>query len=588
MISRISRIGPHLNSKYCLQSSYRNLFGINPLFRSFAGAPRTLGPNRFFKAGMKAAENNKDKEIEKVHLNFKAFKLDDSLEEYLIKNEVMTPTPIQATLIPKVIEDPHKSFYVGAQTGSGKTLAYLLPIFTQLKKNEVAQDAKKGLTLSRRPRVLIICPSKELVHQVFTIAKDLSHHCKMRVAKLSGDQDFGRERLKLMEGCDIVIGTLKRVEHHINRRSLFTSQVETMVFDEADTILDSGEEETMGYFMRIVVNQDVIDQRGASARAIFVTATLGGALRTFLDTSFGKNNKNFEYLMDKSTHLNLSNIKHEFIHLSEFDKHKSFENVINEVAFTLKKFKRCAMIFCDTVKSAQSTEYFIRELGYDCVSLHGDIPARSRVQNYERFKNNEVPFLIATDLGSRGLDFRNVSHVINFDFPENASDYLHRVGRTGRAGDNGVAISLYRNGDVPLVNKLKESYEKGIPLLMTTSSYGKINKEDLKRKDSKKLKISNDAMNRVQSAQKRLREVRSLSAPPLEDSKPEIKSKPKRVMNFKKMPEEKEKKVYKTLRKELKKLPKSRRHQEQKYVRGISKRMRSVQRDLLKKNRKTK
>src|SRR5207237_742639 len=144
-----------------------------------------------------------------------------------------------------------------------------------------------------------------------------------------------------------------------------------------------------------------------------------------------------------------------------------------------KKQQTKAIVFCDSVKSAQSTEHFLQQLGVNCASLHGDVPARLRVQNYERFQRGDVSFLVATDVGGRGLDFKKVSHVVNFDFPKTATDYLHRVGRTGRAGEKGTAISLYRNRDSSLVNKLRESYEQGVPLLVTTSAYGKLNKESL-------------------------------------------------------------------------------------------------------------
>lgn len=574
----ISRLGRGILAKSAASlapGSAGGLLGSVRVLRKFAGPPPQLGPNRYAKARTKSAEKVEEKN--EVHLNFKAFQLEPTLEEYFAKKEITTPTPIQTMLIPKLLAEPSKSFYVGAQTGSGKTLAYLLPIFTLLKKEEKSLNMEKGTTLSMRPRVLVICPSKELVHQVFSVAKDISHFCKLRVAKLSGEQDFFREKEKLFEGCDIIVGTLRRIEQHINRRSLFTSQVQTIVVDEADTILDAGDEEALGYFMRIVVNQTVIDQRGTAARAVFVTATLGGTLKNFLAASFGSNNPDFELLMDKSTHLNLSNIKHEFIHLTEFDKHTAFSTVVKDVAHSLKKHKKTAIIFCETVKSAQSTEYLVKELGHDCVSLHGDVPARLRVQNYDRFQNKEVPFLIATDVASRGLDFRHVSHVINFDFPQNASDYLHRVGRTGRAGDRGTAISLYRNSNLPLVNKLRESYEQGIPLLLTTSNFNKINKEDLRNKNSKRERVSSAALARIEASQSSLQRARSVGT---QELKPR-EDKSERIVNFKKPPEPREKKTYKRLRNEIKNMPGRVRQSSQKYVKNLQKRMRNLQKSMV-------
>ena len=153
-----------------------------------------------------------------------------------------------------------------------------------------------------------------------------------------------------------------------------------MIFDEADTLLDQGYDDQMAYFMRIVVNDEIIQQRGSPARAIFVSATLGGSLRTFLKTTFGDSNTNyFETVLDSKTHLNLSNIRHDFLHLDDFDKHNQFQTVLKELSFTLKKQKTQAIVFCDTIKSAQSTEHFISEQGYQSVSLHGDVPAKLRL-----------------------------------------------------------------------------------------------------------------------------------------------------------------------------------------------------------------
>lgn len=365
-----------------------------------------------------------------------------------------------------------------------------------------------------------------------------------------------------------------RIEQHIERKSLFTSQVQTMIFDEADTILDAGYDEPMSYFMRIVTNPEVIEQRGFGARAVFVSATLGGTLKEFLRTVFGKDNSSqFERILDSSTHLNLANIRHNFIHLTEYDKHKTFQNVIGDLAHTLKKHGTKAIVFCDTVKSAQSTDHLLNQLGHQTVSLHGDVPARLRVQNYDRFQKGEVSFLVATDVGGRGLDFKKVSHVINFDFPQNASDYLHRVGRTGRAGQSGTAISLYRNSDQSLVNKLKESYEHGIPLLVNTSSYGKINKEILEQKNSKKESKSLAAHAKIEQHRGVLLKSRAIEA---RESSTQSEGKGRRINNFKKAPHDRLYRTERSLKAELKSVPKDQRHQQQTYIRSISKRLRSV------------
>ena len=184
---------------------------------------------------------------------------------------------------------------------------------------------------------------------------------------------------------------------------MFSSQIKYILFDEADTILDSGNLELMAFFMRIAVNDSVISERGFPARAFFISATLSGSLKQFITSCFGEQARDFAYLMDSNTHLNLANIRHDFEHLPEFDKHKTLERVIGDVARALKGKPETAIVFCDSVKSAQSTEYFIKQLGHEAVSLHGDIPAKVRIQNYDRFQKGDIKFLVCTDLASRGL-----------------------------------------------------------------------------------------------------------------------------------------------------------------------------------------
>ena len=121
----------------------------------------------------------------------------------------------------------------------------------------------------------------------------------------------------------------------------------------------------------------------------------------------------------------------------------------------------------------------MKENGFDASSIHGEVPAKLRIQNFNRFKNGNLQFLVSTDLASRGLDFYNNGYVVNFDFPQTASDYLHRVGRCGRAGRPGTAFSLFRKEDSKLVKAIEESYTKGIPLAVGNSSYSKNNKENL-------------------------------------------------------------------------------------------------------------
>lgn len=147
-----------------------------------------------------------------------------------------------------------------------------------------------------------------------------------------------------------------------------------------------------------------------------------------------------------------------------------------------RKKGETAIIFCNSINSCRSTEYMLREHGYEARSIHGDVPAKARIQNYNDFKEGRLSYLVCTDLASRGLDFKNNGYVVNFDFPDTASDYLHRVGRTGRAGRPGTAFSLIRKKDYGLVKVLKDSFEYGVPIPIGDSSYTKQNKEVLQER----------------------------------------------------------------------------------------------------------
>lgn len=186
-------------------------FGIHSaLSRKFGNRPEKLQPNPHYLRRLRVEAKKAERAEDKVHLRFKSLGIGEELEKYLEKLEVHTPTPIQARIIPTMLKESKKSLFVGAQTGSGKTLAYLLPIFEELKRQEKELGLPKGATLSMRPKVLIICPSKELVHQVALVAKDIGHHCRLKVTKLCNDQEFKRETEKLIEGVDIVVGTFRR------------------------------------------------------------------------------------------------------------------------------------------------------------------------------------------------------------------------------------------------------------------------------------------------------------------------------------------------------------------------------------------
>lgn len=181
----------------------------------------------------------------------------------------------------------------------------------------------------------------------------------------------------------------------------------------------------------------------------------------------------FSKIIEKKTHTNLAHVNHEFIHVSDMDKLQPLNLLIKEFkTFQNKKKKDSScVIFCNSVSSARAINHALTNQGLKTSNMHGDIPSVLRAKEFQDFKDQKTEVLVATDLASRGLDFPFVSHVINFDFPKTVSDYLHRAGRTGRAGREGQVLSLYRNKDLGILEQMKASYDSQEPLKINNSAY---------------------------------------------------------------------------------------------------------------------
>ena len=186
----------------------------------------------------------------------------------------------------------------------------------------------------------------------------------------------------------------------------------------------------------------------------------------------------FKSIVEKSTHLNLSNLKHEFIHIADYDKVKPLKLLMKEYKKYARKHNTSCIVFCNSVQSARAMEHMLAEDNFKTASLHGEIPPKYRDINFRRFRDQEegCRVLVATDLASRGIDIPAVSHIINFDFPRTISDYLHRAGRAGRAGRPGFVLSLYRNRDMPILTQMQESHETLEPMQISESAFSKRSK----------------------------------------------------------------------------------------------------------------
>jgi superfamily II DNA/RNA helicase len=405
--------------------------------------------------------------------SFQNYDFIDSLTEYMQKNNIMSPSPIQQLSYSYLMQTrgkTHKPIFLGGPTGSGKTYAYLLPIIHALKMEEEKND-RIG-RLPNRPRAIILAPSKELITQIYDIAKEISHIVKLKVEKIDGASNWARRARELDGGVDILITNINKFERLTKEKKIQLSAVKYFVVDEADVFIENGSEEQMvNYVKEIYLKKQEDDE--ADVQMVYVSATLTNALRIFLETVF---DKNIKFLLTTDTHFNLANLQHTFVPVLQQNK---LELLRSEILKIQKKDKqKFLLVFCNSVAAVRAVDYYLRAEGIRCSSLHSDMPIRLRAESYQNFKNKQSNVMICSDLVARGLDFTHLDGVINFDFPKNINDYLHRAGRAGRIGNFGIVVNLYQNKDMSLIKQLEESYEKKIPLEITQSSFALKNKED--------------------------------------------------------------------------------------------------------------
>ncbi len=408
--------------------------------------------------------------------SFRKYNFLDPLYEVLDKKEIYTPTPIQQRVIPPLL-DRRNLFFTG-QNGTGKTLAYALPLVQMLKLSELA-NPESPHTQPMRPRALVVVPSRELAMQTEAVIKEFAHAAKFRVAAFYGGEKLGVEFRDLRQGLDIVVATPERLDKHRKKQLLYVNTLEHLIIDELDTLVDSGYGPSIETYVRKTA-QSKVGNKGQQ-QIVMLSSTHPKQVDSLVEGLESKYNFAMERIIDVKTHLNLSNLDHSFEEVKDYDKMPTLKKHMRALYKPLAEGKASVIIFCNSIRCAQAVEHFLSENRFRSTSLHGDIPHIHRQHNYLQFKLGEANVLVATDLASRGLDFPSVTHVINFDFPETQSDYLHRAGRAGRAGRKGTVITFYRKRDMPVINRLTEAVRNGTPLEIKDSAFSKINKEDVKR-----------------------------------------------------------------------------------------------------------
>ncbi|KAM4123448.1 hypothetical protein ACB094_01G160300 [Castanea mollissima] len=426
---------------------------------------------------------NKSKK-KKVVERFEELGLTEEVMGVVKEMGIEVPTEIQCIGIPAVLEG--KSVVLGSHTGSGKTFAYMLPLVQLLRQDEALYGM---LMRPRRPRAVVLCPTRELSEQVFRVAKSISHHARFRSTMVSGGGRVRPQEDSLNNPIDMVVGTPGRVLQHIEEGNIVYGDIKYVVLDEADTMFDRGFGPDIRKFLGPLKNR-ASKPGGEGFQTVLVTATMTRAVQKLVDEEF----QGIVHLRTSTLHKKVASARHDFIKLAGSEN--KLEALLQVLGPSLSKGNR-VMVFCNTLNSSRAVDHFLGENQLSTVNYHGEVPAEQRVENLKRFKSDDgdCPSLVCTDLAARGLDL-DVDHVIMFDFPSNSIDYLHRTGRTARMGAKGKVTSLVTRKDLILATRIEEALRKNESLESLTvdnvrRDIARSRITEQKRTNVKSVKISN-------------------------------------------------------------------------------------------------
>ena len=348
----------------------------------------------------------------------------------------LTPTPIQEQAIPVVLMG--RDVLGVAQTGTGKTAAFTMPMI------DILSD---GRAKARMPRSLIIAPTRELAAQISDNFVKYGKYQSLSMALLIGGSSFTDQEKALERGVDVLIATPGRLLDLYERGRILLNDVKLLVIDEADRMLD------MGFIPDV---ERIVGLLPKIRQTLFFSATMDKEIKKLAD-KFLMNPKEIAVSQPATA---ASTIEQGVVAVRNDDKREALRRILRV------KDVHNAFIFCNRKKDVDILFKSLTSHGFDAVALHGDMPQSKRNETLAKFKAGEAELLVCSDVAARGLDISNVSHVINFDVPVNAEDYIHRIGRTGRAGKEGHAYTLSSPADVKLLAAVEKMLKQSIPPLI--------------------------------------------------------------------------------------------------------------------------
>lgn len=340
---------------------------------------------------------------------FRELGLSEKTLKALAKKGYEQPTPIQALTIPALLNGD-KDIIGQAQTGTGKTAAFSLPILENFEPSKVIQ-------------AIVLAPTRELALQVAEEMNSLAHGKKIRIIPVYGGQSIEFQIRQLKKGTDIIVGTPGRVIDLMERKLIKLQDLKYFILDEADEMLN------MGFVEDI---EKILEATNEDKRMLFFSATMPNEIM-----KIAKNHmKDYEVLTVKARELTTDLTDQIYFEVHEKDK---FEALCRIIDLTRDFY---GIVFCRTKNDANDLVGKLNDRGYDAEGLHGDISQNYREVTLKRFKAKKINVLVATDVAARGIDVNDLSHVINYSIPQEAESYVHRIGRTGRAGKEGTAITF--------------------------------------------------------------------------------------------------------------------------------------------------
>lgn len=361
-------------------------------------------------------------------MSFESLNLNPAILRAIEESGYTTPTAIQAQAIPEVIAG--HDLMASAQTGTGKTAAFMLPALNLL--------ATPHESKSRGPRILVLTPTRELAAQVNEAARKYGKFLRARTVSIVGGMPYPLQNKLLSQPLDILVATPGRLLDHMERGRIDLSRLQMLILDEADRMLD------MGFLPDV---ERICSQLSAERQTLLFSATLDGDIGR-IARQILKNPKTIQVAAQREKHANIEQRLHyvdDMTHKNKLLEHLLIAPEVNQV-----------IIFTSTKRHADVLAEDLYAAGHKTAALHGDMTQGARNRTLTKLRHGDVKVLVATDVAARGIDVHGITHVINYDLPKFAEDYVHRIGRTGRAGNTGIAISFASNMDRHILRKIEQ------------------------------------------------------------------------------------------------------------------------------------